>query len=385
MRKTKLWTFGLAFLSLAIAACLCTSALPAGLGGEDAASVEEARDETEVELEADQSEDEETQADEAPQMQEVRQWASSADASSQYAVDRWAAYQATGAPDTTSCGDIDTAWSSWDRAGIDWLQLEYSTPVVPTSIEIYQTYHPGAITHVELVDASGATHVVYENTPSVMDECPYTLVIPVEDVDFSVRELVIHVDQSTTSEWNQIDAVELIGDAEAGAAQTAEVAVEVVEVPEDTLPAEPAVTGSQVTGDDYCVGLSIEEIGVAYGVVPDELSTSSGSIAYFCQYYFEPENFLRVDITVYPEESAADAAQRYNESTLFASGNDDMEELSGPWDEGYWHGGDYPHVEFYKGSTYISLFANYYDLGDIPPNAKEATIDLAMTYAERLP
>lgn len=143
---------------------------------------------------------------------ELRQWASRASASSEYGSDSWAAFQATGAPNTyPQCGDIGTAWASSSSSGVEWLELEYDTAVVATRVEIYQTYNPGAIHQVELVDEANVTHVIYQAAPTLMSECPYILIIPVSDVDVPVKRLIIHIDQSTTANWNEIDAVELIG------------------------------------------------------------------------------------------------------------------------------------------------------------------------------
>ena len=143
---------------------------------------------------------------------ELRQWAAFASASSEYGSDSWAAYQATGAPNTyPQCGDIQTAWASASSSGVDTLTLDYATPVVPTRLEIYQTLNPGAISKIELVDVNGNSHVIYGATPTVMDVCPFVLAITIDTVDVPVKRVIIHIDQSETGVWCEIDAVELIG------------------------------------------------------------------------------------------------------------------------------------------------------------------------------
>ncbi|MBZ0277204.1 MAG: hypothetical protein K8I60_13735, partial [Anaerolineae bacterium] len=47
----------------------------------------------------------------------IRQWASSATATSEYSSPNWSAAQATGAPDTNGCSDLSTAWASASSTG----------------------------------------------------------------------------------------------------------------------------------------------------------------------------------------------------------------------------------------------------------------------------
>ncbi len=139
------------------------------------------------------------------------QWAISAAASSEYGDPNWSAMQATGKPDTAACGDFASAWASAEASGVDWIEVSYDTPVLPTRINIVQTFNPSQIVKVELIDTVAGYHEVYVAEPQALGECPYTLSIPV-DVDYQVAGLRITVDQSVLGlGWNEIDAVELIG------------------------------------------------------------------------------------------------------------------------------------------------------------------------------
>lgn len=143
---------------------------------------------------------------------ELRQWASSAVASSQYSDPDWAASQATGEPDTyPECGDIETAWASAYSDDVSTLTLNYVTPVIPTRMEIYQTYNPGAISQIELIDTSGGSHIIFVGEPKLMDVCPYIMVLSITGVTDPIDQVIIYIDQSETGYWNEIDAVELIG------------------------------------------------------------------------------------------------------------------------------------------------------------------------------
>jgi hypothetical protein len=144
---------------------------------------------------------------------ELSQWASSANASSEYTPTDWSALQATGAPDTTGCGDLITAWASGSAAGVDWIELSYPVAVIPTRIDIYQTYNPGAIVKVEVVDAQGTAHSVYESQSKTVSDCPtiQTIDLAQEGIDFLVAKLIISVDQTNHPGWDEIDAVQLTG------------------------------------------------------------------------------------------------------------------------------------------------------------------------------
>ncbi|MBN1285968.1 MAG: hypothetical protein JXB47_11265 [Anaerolineae bacterium] len=149
----------------------------------------------------------------------VRQWAISAEASSQYgSSSNWSPAQATGAPDTAGCGDQATAWASATSTGQDTLTLSYDTPVIPLEVNIYQTYHPGAIVRVELLEGDSATLTIFEGVDPAL-YCPGVLSIRVraeahlETLAYGVR---IKINQAERS-WTEIDAIELVGLAEDGA------------------------------------------------------------------------------------------------------------------------------------------------------------------------
>jgi hypothetical protein len=154
----------------------------------------------------------------APPLQsgEVRQWASEAGSSSEFADPEWAASQATGAPDTSRCGDYHTAWATAGSDTVETLVLTYTLSVHVTGINVVQTFNPNQVTQVDLIGDFGRAYTVYEGEPLQIDQpCPYTLAIPVDKTDTRFNQVRVTVDQSVLGlGWNQIDAVELIGDRE---------------------------------------------------------------------------------------------------------------------------------------------------------------------------
>jgi hypothetical protein len=143
---------------------------------------------------------------------EIRQWAVSATASSWYGNgESWSPAQATGEPDVTGCSDDARAWASFGSDTVEWLELTYATPVNPTQVNIVQTYNPSSVVKVELIDTLGNYHEVYSGTGAEAGMCPFTLSVPVENADYQAVGVKITIDQSTLADWNEIDAVELVG------------------------------------------------------------------------------------------------------------------------------------------------------------------------------
>ena len=159
----------------------------------------------------------------------VQQWASQAEATSEYGTDSWAAAQATGAPDTAECGDFGTAWASATTSSDESLTLLYDTPVAASAVNIYETYNPGAIISVELLTDGGGTPITLFADTDSTTPCPGVLTLPVDPSLLNptliqtvppgttlINGVRVSLDQSIIGTWNEIDAVELVGATEAG-------------------------------------------------------------------------------------------------------------------------------------------------------------------------
>jgi hypothetical protein len=145
----------------------------------------------------------------------IYQWAYYAEASSEYGNPSWGAIQATGEPDTFECGDFITAWASEGTTEVEWLDLYYQTPVVPTEINVFQSYNPGFVTEIYIYDKDDGEYLVYSASASAIDICPDVLYVPVETSVMTSRIRVV-VDQTELYSWAEIDAVELVGYAGEG-------------------------------------------------------------------------------------------------------------------------------------------------------------------------
>jgi len=143
---------------------------------------------------------------------EIRQWAVYALASSWYGTGtNWSPTQATGAPNVDSCADDASAWASLGSSTVEWLELTYATPVNPSQVNIVQNYNPSYVVKVELLDTYGNYHEVYSGNGAGVETCPFTLSIAVEPVGYQALGVKITIDQTVLQDWNEIDAVELVG------------------------------------------------------------------------------------------------------------------------------------------------------------------------------
>jgi len=141
----------------------------------------------------------------------VRQWAASGVASSSYSDPDWGPQQATGAPNVSDCVDDQRAWASETSDGVDWLEVTFITAVVPTEINIHENVSPGSINKVEVKDQAGLYYTVWQGTPGAVEQCPRVFTVPVSGVSVRVNAVRISVDQRNAGYWNEIDAVELVG------------------------------------------------------------------------------------------------------------------------------------------------------------------------------
>ena len=140
----------------------------------------------------------------------VSQWASGATASSQYSSTSWGAVQATGVPDTNSCGDRSTAWSpSTSGSGAEWLKATYAQTVYATGLRVHETYQAGFITGIDLLEPDGTVHALSISPDSTPCAGYYELTFA--ETPYLVNAIVVH---TAKSGYEEIDAVELTGVAD---------------------------------------------------------------------------------------------------------------------------------------------------------------------------
>ena len=143
----------------------------------------------------------------------TEQWATSAEASSAYGDTNWSAQQATGEPDTLDGGDTPTAWAAASAdSEVESLVLAFDVPVIPAGIEIYESYNPGAIVLIEVLDPNTDEWVVvWEGTADTAGENVAIFSPALTSVEFATNQVRLTIDEPAVPGWNEIDAVKLIG------------------------------------------------------------------------------------------------------------------------------------------------------------------------------
>jgi enterochelin esterase-like enzyme len=182
-----------------------------------------------------------------------KQWAASGKASSEYNGQGktddsdWSAQQACGKPDTDEDGDHPTAWASHKPdGGEEWLELTYSAAIRPARIRIHESFNPGAVTRIEALDAERKWRTLWKGKDTSADRAGI-LDVAWDPAEFATRVIRISLDTSDVEGWNEIDAVQLIGEPPGEAVHAAEATG-----PE--APSAPRATVKSIKFDSKSIG-----------------------------------------------------------------------------------------------------------------------------------
>ena len=121
----------------------------------------------------------------------------------------WGPEQITGPPDTDRAGDIQTAWASREPdAGAEWLWADFEHAIELAQVRIRETFNPGAISKVTAV-INGQQIVLWEGNAAT-GQAPRDFVVNAPS-GINAQSVVVHLDTSRVSGWNEVDAIELVG------------------------------------------------------------------------------------------------------------------------------------------------------------------------------
>jgi hypothetical protein len=146
------------------------------------------------------------------------QWAISAEASSSYqdhtGKQPWSADQLIGKPDVETYGDNGLAWTSKDaEMGLEWIQVTFAKAVNASEVRIRQTFNPGSIIKIELIDDKGKLHTIWEGvdkTKYEQNKIQY-FISKFDKTDYKTKTVKITLATNSGPGWKEIDAVQLIG------------------------------------------------------------------------------------------------------------------------------------------------------------------------------
>ncbi len=131
----------------------------------------------------------------------------------------WSPAQATGAPDAYELptgGDRQSAWASQSQDDqAEWLELVYAKRVNAIGVDIYETFNPGAVHKVTVVEPGGIEKTGWEGT----DPTPAAIaggkgISRIRfDQPIQADRILLHLDSVCVKGWNEIDAVGLVESA----------------------------------------------------------------------------------------------------------------------------------------------------------------------------
>ncbi|MCH7700874.1 MAG: VCBS repeat-containing protein [Planctomycetes bacterium] len=134
------------------------------------------------------------------------------DFSSEYSSTDWSAQQALGAPDTFAYGDIPTAWAPLEaNGGPEYLTLGFTPHRFSTGVTVRETFGNGFVSEIEVLDVNDELHTVWTGVDPSRQGQPVDFLIEWAQTEYLVKGVTIHVDTSSSSSWEEIDAVQLHG------------------------------------------------------------------------------------------------------------------------------------------------------------------------------
>lgn len=145
-----------------------------------------------------------------------RQYANTViDFSSQYSSNSWAANKALGEENVyPGYGDNTNAWASYTTdEQREFIVLGFETPQTIHTIEIFETYNPGAIDTVFIRnEATGQWRKVYSK-PARTDLPPESRIFAIyfQETTFLVDAIRLALNSPAVPGWNEIDAVAIGG------------------------------------------------------------------------------------------------------------------------------------------------------------------------------
>lgn len=124
----------------------------------------------------------------------------------------FSARQATGEPDTPIAGDHGTAWApKHPQGGLVTLELGFARAVRVDAVRVRETLAAGAVVAVAARTPDGLWVTIWEGSVAPA-EAPRWFEPPVTATSFRTDRLRLTLDTDRVAGWNEIDAVELVGD-----------------------------------------------------------------------------------------------------------------------------------------------------------------------------
>ncbi len=146
----------------------------------------------------------------------IRQYATKVNRfSSQYTSTNWSASKTLKAEDVyPAYGDLSNAWASATQDDQrEFLELGFDTIQTVRTVQIFETFNPGAIDTVYLRDSSSKKWIKIYSKPAVttLEKKSRILTIQMIETTYFADAIRIAINSKDVAGWNEIDAVALTG------------------------------------------------------------------------------------------------------------------------------------------------------------------------------
>jgi hypothetical protein len=146
----------------------------------------------------------------------IRQYATKVNRfSSQYSSTNWSASKALKAEDVyPAYGENINTWASATEDGQrEFLELGFDTIQTVRTVEIFETYNPGAIDTVYLRDSSSKKWTKIYSKPAItnLEKKSRIFTIQMIETSFFADAIRIAINSKAVAGWNEIDAVAITG------------------------------------------------------------------------------------------------------------------------------------------------------------------------------
>eukprot|EP00105_Crassostrea_gigas_P023095 XP_011442822.1 PREDICTED: uncharacterized protein LOC105339108 isoform X2 [Crassostrea gigas] len=135
--------------------------------------------------------------------------------SNQYNTGGYSANQVLGKPDVyPKYGDSVNTWtqSSSQLDRVHFIEVKFPRKIFLTKVNIYETYHAGAVVKISAKDEDNQWVVIYNVTHAHVIRKARKFSPPIKRIMFPVDELRIEVDCLASKGYVEIDAIEIVGD-----------------------------------------------------------------------------------------------------------------------------------------------------------------------------
>lgn len=129
--------------------------------------------------------------------------------SSQYATESWSAAQVLGPPDVPS-GNHDHV-NAWASRGADdqeeFLEVSLHRPVRASAVHVYETFNPGSVTKIELIEEGGKRQVLVGQDLTDTSELGHLLRVQLPCTGELITAVRVTLDSQAIEGWNEIDSI----------------------------------------------------------------------------------------------------------------------------------------------------------------------------------